>query len=176
MRERIIHFKKFLLFFIIATSYLSCKTNLLNVSSDNQIHTKKIVIKSQKLYVTILLCKKEFNEKYGKLPENIILEFNQDSKKRFMTVTVSSDLYTNVDDKNIFNDSFIGGLYVENTVVLLRNNLKFYDSKLIKITDEAKIFTIDYGNNLDSCDYSFQVKDDNFQIMDQYCSFDYYVD
>lgn len=108
MREGIIRFKKFLLFFIIATLYLSCKTNLLNVSSDNEIHTKKIDIKSQKLYATILLCKKEFNEKYGKLPENIILEFNQDSKRRFMTVTVSSDLYTNVDDKNVFNDNFIG--------------------------------------------------------------------
>ncbi|ALM50539.1 hypothetical protein AMR72_17600 [Flavobacterium psychrophilum] len=173
--EEIIIIIRRLLVLLILTSSISCKSQV----QDNVENKYSLTVNEVQLDKNILellkSTKVNFNNKFKKQPQVIVLEFYNTDDMLIMTVENRSSLYSDREELLILDDNFIGGAILDSSLVLIKNT-KAFDISFISIKSNKVKFNLKYNNNTDFWKGKYRISKKDITLIDEYWSYEIFTD
>ncbi|MEO4004944.1 hypothetical protein [Flavobacterium sp. CAU 1735] len=169
---------------LIAILLISCSTSnkyiaeasLCNSDIDNYFSVKLVKIEGdlQKLVVN---AKNNFTNKIKKKPEFIIIKLSKSSSNPMINIDVQDYLYNNKFDKEIFNNNFVFGCVLNNTLVLFEGEENYeYFKDYLAITNEQLCVKIIYSKYTNAYYHVYELKGKNFILKESKSTSDIYTE
>lgn len=174
----IIHFKKSNIWFLIIIFCFSCSAEKkTSIPKKEVVILNTLIFKDSKMLNLILNSIENFEKKYHKKSNVILLEYFVKGDKPTYELTNYSFLYNSYQDKEVLKYNFKGGAIINKTTVLLINNSEMENNSEFFILDNSKKeLEIFYGKSTDMCQQKFTYIQNQFNLIESICSFDLIVE
>lgn len=174
MEEIIIIIRRLLVLLILITS-ISCKSQVQDNVENKYSLTVNEVQLDKHILELLKNTKLNFNNKFKKQPQVIILEFYNTNNRLLMTVENRSSLYLDREEFLILNDNFIGGAILDSSLVLIKNN-NALDINFIHIKSNKVKFDLEYNNSMDFWKGKYRISKKDITLIDEYWSYEIFTD
>ena len=164
-----------LLVLLILISSISCKSQVQDNVENKYSLTVNEVQLDKHILELLKSTKINFNNKFKKQPQVIILEFYKTNNMLLMTVENRSSLYSDREELLILDYKFIGGAILDRSLVLIKDK-NASDINFISIKSNKIKFDLIYNNNMDFLKGKYRISKKDFTLIDEYWSYEIFTD
>jgi len=167
-------FKLYMLLCIALLLLYSCAANNIKKKKDSSyfvVKTTEIILEPE-FHSLIKESKKRFKQKFDKNSELVLIDFNLIDNVVIMSIENRMSMYIDEDERNFYNISFTGGTMLDDTPILISNNINSTIPNLYNFTSKIKKIKLRYGTFLIDCTQHYTIKDSIIKLSNEFCSSD----